>query len=258
MYFNELGLEQYVDYVYYYDFDYDEEDDDDDNDDGEKKRPNKNKGNKKRNKFKLNPNLFRKNGTRPHRPGRPIKKRPHHHGHGQAHGHQHGQAHGNGQTGQGHNHAHENDQVTDEASKSPSASSSSVTPSFPLAASVSHTHYSDSFDLEAFKKKMKDLGNNTFVRAKREVIDHPLVFGILDMRVPPGFRVRTGAFTPITLGTFTILSTGTAGKKTISDGRLSWTFMHIDLRVSSLLCRSSIPRISVGITGNYHYHSDDI
>ncbi len=226
MYFDELGLEQYVDYVYYYDFEYD---DDDDEKQEESHGHNKNK-NRKRHKF--NPALFRGNGTRRRPPGgaggggggnKRRKHRPHHHQHGHKDGEGQGHGHGHGAHSSGTTAGTTPLTPFTPSSSSPPASSSTPTASTPVgvASSVSHSHYSEDFDLEALKKRMKNLGNNTFVRTRRQALtrkeqelelqEHPLVDGILDMRRPTLFR--TGAFTPITLGAFTILSTGTAGRE---------------------------------------------
>ena len=225
MYFDELGLEQYVDYVYYYDFEYD----DDDEKQEESHGHNKNK-NRKRHKF--NPALFRGNGTRRRPPGgaggggggnKRRKHRPHHHQHGHKDGEGHGHGHDHGDHSSGTTGGTTPLTPSTPSSSSSPASSSTPTASTPVgvASSVSHSHYSEDFDLEALKKRMKNLGNNTFVRTRRQALtrkeqelelqEHPLVDGILDMRRPTLFR--TGAFTPITLGAFTILSTGTAGRK---------------------------------------------
>ncbi len=90
----------------------------------------------------------------------------------------------------------------------PNVTTTTTTTLSPLPPAISHTHYNDSIDVAALKARVKYLGNNTYVRTKRQVGE---IVGILDLRSPILFRVA--GFTPITLSTFTILSTGTAGKK---------------------------------------------
>lgn len=82
---------------------------------------------------------------------------------------------------------------------------------------ISHTHYNDTFNMAELKSKFRLIGPNELVRVKREIgeaydgPDLPRFAGILDRQPPPNFR--TFGFTTITLNSFTIVSTGTTGKR---------------------------------------------
>ena len=92
-------------------------------------------------------------------------------------------------------------------------------------ASNTNTKFDESIDPEKLKLKIKKVGDGQYVRIKREARGRNSRFtrwprtraprrivGILDFSQPIAFR--TGAFVPITLGAFAIVSTGSlAGKK---------------------------------------------